>query len=303
MLIEEVKNFRSHYEIEYRGNNKEFDIMGTLLSNSEGLCTFTRDDNFDDINMAAEKENISALFIRKKYADKIKTNATLIFTEKPYYDFHLFHQYLYENTDFFSLNKPNQIAESAEIHPSAIIEDHDIIIGENCKIGPGVVIHANTILGNDIIIGAGCVIGGESLHVAYENGKRVFISHVGGVTIGDNTYFGSNNVVVRNLYKAPPTTIGANVAIANLVMVGHNVKIEDNVQIISNVVLGGGCIIKDGARVSFGSNVANYCVVGEKAWVTIGSVVTRDVPPGQRVSGNFAVPHEKLIQHVKNISQ
>lgn len=301
--MEEIKKFRADIEIEERGGNKKFDVLGTLLSEKEGLLTFTRDDNFDDINKAAEKKNIAGLFMKKEYADKIKTDATLIFTEKPYYDFHLFHQYLYEKTNFFNLNQPNKIAESAEIHPSAIIEDHDIIIGENCKIGPGVVIHANTTIGDEVVIGAGSVIGGESLHIAYENGKRKFISHVGGVTIGENTYLGSNNVVIRNVYKEPPTTIGKNVAIANLVMIGHNVKVEDNVQIISNVVLGGGCIIKDGARVSFGANIANYCVVGEKAWVTIGSVVTRDVPPGQRVSGNFAVPHEKLIQHVKNISK
>ena len=242
------------------------------------------------------------MFIKKEYANRIKTDATLIYSDKPYYDFHLFHQYLYEETDFFNLRQPNRIGESTQIHPSAIVEDFDVVIGNNCKIGPGVVIHSGTTIGNEVIIGAGCVIGGESLHIAYDNGKRVFISHVGGVYIGDNTYLGSNNVIVRNIYKEPPTYIGSNVAIANLVMIGHNVWVEDDVQIISNVVLGGGCIIKKGARVSFGSNVSNYCVVGEKSWVTIGSVVTRDVPDGMRVSGNFAIEHSKMINHVKDIN-
>jgi len=303
VLIEEVLKFRDRFEIDYRGDHKEFSVMGTVESEKDGLLTFCRDDNIYDINKASIKENIAGLFIKKEHADKIKTNATLIYSENPYYDFHLFHQYLYEKTKFFDLNKPNKIAETAQIHSSAIIEDINIVIGENTKIGPGVVIYSNSVIGNDVVIGAGCVIGGESLHIAYEDGKRKFITHVGGVYIGDNTYLGSNNVIIRNIYKDPPTYIGKNVGIANIVMVGHNVRIEDNVQIISNVVLGGGCVIKAWARVSFGSNVANYCVVGEKAWVTIGSVVTQNVPDGVRVSGNFAVEHSKLINHIKSISK
>jgi UDP-3-O-[3-hydroxymyristoyl] glucosamine N-acyltransferase len=303
MHINEILKYSKRFEVQYRGGKDSFEIMGNLMSGKEALLTFCRDDNLDDIALASEKNNIAGLFIRKKYAHKIKTDATLIFTEKPYYDFHLFHQYLYENTDFFGVKKANKIAKSAKIHSSAIIEDFDIIIGENCKIGAGVVIHSGSSIGDNVTIGAGCVIGGESLHIAYDKGKRVFISHVGGVYIGNNSYLGSNNVIIRNVYKDPPTYIGENVAIANLAMIGHNARVEDGVQIISNVVLGGGCIIKKGARVSFGANVANYCVVGEKAFVSIGSVVTKDVPVGMKVSGNFAIEHSKRIQHVKEINR
>ena len=30
-------------------------------------------------------------------------------------------------------------------------------------------------------------------------------------------------------------------------------------------------------------------------------VVTRDVPPGQRVSGNFAIEHSRFIAFIRNI--
>jgi len=80
-------------------------------------------------------------------------------------------------------------------------------------------------------------------------------------------------------------------------------KNYNNVYESYNVVLGGGSIIEEWLRVSFGSNIANYCMVGKHASVTIGSVVTKDVPEVMRVSGNFAIEHNKLIQHIKEISK
>jgi hypothetical protein len=32
-------------------------------------------------------------------------------------------------------------------------------------------------------------------------------------------------------------------------------------------------------------------------------VVTQDVEPGRRVSGNFAIEHKKLLAHVKELSE
>ena len=35
--------------------------------------------------------------------------------------------------------------------------------------------------------------------------------------------------------------------------------------------------------------------------VTLGSVVTRTVEAGERVTGNFALPHERFIRFIKSI--
>jgi len=32
-------------------------------------------------------------------------------------------------------------------------------------------------------------------------------------------------------------------------------------------------------------------------------VVTRSVPSGESVTGNFAIPHEKFLKHVKDIGR
>jgi len=42
-------------------------------------------------------------------------------------------------------------------------------------------------------------------------------------------------------------------------------------------------------------------VIGDKAVITTGSVVTQDVAPGQRVTGNFAIDHDKFIAFLRGI--
>ena len=302
MLIKSILDYDPNLKIKFNKYN-EFSIIGNIRSEELGLLTYCRDNKGKDLEYALTKSNVVALMVTEEEVKGIQTDITLIYASNPYYDFYLFHQYLVENTDFYSKKVPKEIAPSAVIHPTAVVEDYNIKIGENVNIGPHVTIYENSIIGNNVIIGVGCVIGSESLQYAFKNGKKYRISHKGGVFIGDNTYMGANNVIVRSCVQTPYTTIGKRVAIANLVMVGHSVTIEDEAQIISNVVLGGGCIVKKNARVSFGSNVSNHIVVGENAWVTIGSVVTKNVLPGQRVSGNFAIDHEKLLKHVKQLAK
>ena len=302
MRIEKVLEYNPDLEIIYN-KYREFDIPGWISSDSKGLLSYCRDKNIEDLELALRKKNFVALFVRKDQVETLDSDITFICSDKPHIDFHLFQQYLYEKTDFFAEQVPNKIAPSAKVHPTVVMDDHDIEIGENTEIGPNCTIYANTKIGKDVTIGAACVIGSESLQLVNVNGKKKQIFHVGGVVIGDGTYMGAGNVIVRNVWATPPTYIGKNVAIANLVMIGHNVTVKDRVQLISNVVLGGGCVIEEGARVSFNSCVANRHVVGENAWVTIGAVVTRDVPPGQRVSGNFAIEHKKLLKHVKGLAK
>jgi UDP-3-O-[3-hydroxymyristoyl] glucosamine N-acyltransferase len=301
MLIKNILDFDPSLTVKHN-KYTDFTVIGNINSNESGLLTYCRDNDGKDLELALKMKNIVALIVREEIKD-FKTDITLIYSSNPYADFYLFHQYLLENTDFYSEKVATKIALSACIHSSAIIEGDNIQIGENTNIGPNVTIYENSMIGDNVTIGAGCVIGAESLQYVRKNGEKYRITHKGGVIIGDDTYMGSNNVIVKSCTRSPRTIIGEKVAIANLVMVGHSVTIEDGAQIISNVVLGGGCTIRKNARVSFGSNVSNHVVVGENAWVTIGAVVTKNVPVGQKVSGNFAILHEKQIEHVKRISQ
>jgi len=302
MEIQKILDFDPALKIKFN-KYTTFTRIGNIRSEEPNLLTYCRDNNGEDLEYALTKPNVVALLVREEEVKDIETDITLIYSTIPYSDFYLFHQYLFDHTDYYDKKSPNKIAPSAIISPSAVIEDYNIIIGENVNVGPQVTIFENSIIGDNVIIGAGCVIGAESLQIVRKNGKKYRITHTGGVIIGNGTYMGANNVIVRSCLRTPYTRIGNEVMMANLIMAGHSVIIEDGAQIISNVVLGGGCIIKKNARVSFGSNISNFVVVGEKAWVTFGSAVTKDVPPGQKVSGNFAIDHAKLLKHVKRLTR
>ena len=61
------------------------------------------------------------------------------------------------------------------------------------------------------------------------------------------------------------------------------------------VTLGSGVFVGPNASISSG------VTVGSHAHITVGAVVTRDVAEGARVSGNFAIDHDRLIQHLRDI--
>jgi UDP-3-O-[3-hydroxymyristoyl] glucosamine N-acyltransferase len=41
--------------------------------------------------------------------------------------------------------------------------------------------------------------------------------------------------------------------------------------------------------------------IGKKASISLGSVVTKDVKEGNRVSGNFAIDHDRFIAFIRSI--
>jgi UDP-3-O-[3-hydroxymyristoyl] glucosamine N-acyltransferase len=65
--------------------------------------------------------------------------------------------------------------------------------------------------------------------------------------------------------------------------------IAGSVDIGEDVWIGPSAVISSGIR------------IGDRAAITLGSVVTRSVEAGKRVSGNFAIDHERFIQFLKSI--
>ena len=77
--------------------------------------------------------------------------------------------------------------------------------------------------------------------------------------------------------------------------IGNNVIIEPFATVQKDV------IIDDDCWIGPNSAITPQLKIGDKGFVTIGSVVTRNVEPGQTVSGNFAIEHSKFIKFIKTI--
>lgn len=72
---------------------------------------------------------------------------------------------------------------------------------------------------------------------------------------------------------------------------------------MANSIVSGSTIVEKGARISPGAVIRSSKRIGENAWITLGALVTKDVEKGERVSGNFAIEHKKLLEHINEISR
>jgi UDP-3-O-[3-hydroxymyristoyl] glucosamine N-acyltransferase len=298
--IEEITRFNPHLKYQ-RNNYREFISIGNLLSQEPMLLSYAINDQY--LQKALGKDNIAILFAKEEDANGIDTPISFVFSKHPQTDFFLFHNYLVENTDFYGRSSRTSIAPTARVHPSAFVAETNVVIQGDAVVGPNASVLENTVVGTGSVISSGVVLGVYGARLIYKpDGTRFLARHGGGVSVGKKVFIGANSVIVRSVWRRP-TTIGDGAFIGNLVNIGHNCQISENATVLPGAVLCGRAEIGSGAMVAPGAMINNAVRVGDGAWVTLGSVVTRDVEPGNKVSGNFAVPHDRLIKHIKELTR
>ena len=80
------------------------------------------------------------------------------------------------------------------------------------------------------------------------------------------------------------------------------ITIGKNCLLPAGVTLAGLSTLEDNCILGVGVTVVPGVTVGHDAKLSAGAVVTRQVPPGERYSGNFAIEHAAYVAHIKNIS-
>jgi UDP-3-O-[3-hydroxymyristoyl] glucosamine N-acyltransferase len=71
--------------------------------------------------------------------------------------------------------------------------------------------------------------------------------------------------------------------------------------VAAGAIILGSTVVGNDVWVGPGAIVSNELDIGDKAFITLGAVVTRDVGVGEKVSGNFAVPHDRFLEHLREI--
>ena len=187
------------------------------------------------------------------------------------------------------------IAEQASVDPRAEI-DHDVEIGPFCIVGPGVRIGRGThLVGNVTIMGQvtigchnhvypGTVIGGEPQDASYQGSDtRVIIGDHNlireGVTINRGsekeegvTRIGNHNFLMANAHVAHDCYLGSHVVLANSVLLGGHVRVDDYASL-------SGCAC-----------VHHFVTIGQYAFIGGLSRVIHDVPPYMLIDGQPARP-------------
>lgn len=248
------------------------------------------------------RNNIAAVITTPEIATHIPLDRYgCIVSDEPellYYDIH---NYLAKHTEFYGKDKKNRVSASARIASNVYIADKNVEIGENTVIEPNVVILENVTIGNNVYIGAGTILGERGFQYYNDNGKLCYVEHVGRVIIEDDVHIYCNCVIYKGLVNN--TTIKTGARINSLVNVGHGVHVGENAIISAGALLAGSSIIGENVWVGLNGTVKQRITLGDDAYVCMGAVVTKDVPPGQKVSGNFAVEHEKQVKNLKHILQ
>ena len=209
--------------------------------------------------------------------------------------------------------QPQNVAETANIHPSVVIGDGVSIgagtrIGANCVIEDGVTIGANCVIeplvrltftrmGDRCHVKSGTIIGGTGFGTA-EDEKGIFnVPHIGRVIIHDDVYIGSNTCVDRG--QLGDTVISKDVKIDNLVQIGHNVFIGEGTIIAGHAGISGSCIIGKKCLFAGKASLADHINVGDGAILAAFAGVMSDVPAGEMYSGIPAMP---VREHMRNVA-
>lgn len=275
-----------------------FALTGKLSTPLEGLCVPLRSVKY--LTEVNANPRVAAVITTAEIADGLEPRFAVAIAEKPDDAHAEVHARLAQLREADLRARPNRIDPSAVIDSSARVADHGVDIGARVRIGPHVSIAPGVTVEEDCVLHPGVSLGVPGFNTGIIGGRQRIIPQLGGVRLKPYVELLANVCVARALFGGE-TTLGEETVVDNLVYIAHDVQIGRRVQICALVNILGRVEIGDEAYIGPSSVIVNGARIGEKAKVSIGAVVTHDVPAGTTVSGNFAIPHDRFLTHLRSI--
>ena len=246
-----------------------------------------------------EQKGISCVICTPELKDSLPTHIKGVVTaENPKGVFFEVHNLLVEK----SAKKATVIDKTAVICPGAVISPYNVEIGPDVVVGANAVIEENSILERGVRIGANSTVGCQNFDVI-QHGDTLFMAKNGGwVRMREYSEIGSGTQIEGATLMKDVTDIGQYVKIDNSVVIGHGSSIGTRTLIAGMSVISGNVTIAADVFIGVGVTISNRIRIGDHARVSLGSVVTKDVPDGQTVTGNFAIDHAKFMQNLKALA-
>lgn len=186
------------------------------------------------------------------------------------------------------------ISESANIHPSSIVEPgavigHQVVIGRNCYIQANAYIGDQTIIGSHVNIQAGAIIGTDAFYFQKNaDGFKKWRSG-GRVVIHDYVEIGAGCTINRGV--SGDTVIGEGTKLDCQVHIGHGAVIGKRCLLAGQVGVGGKAILEDGVVLYGQVGVAARVRIGAGTVVSAKSGVSKDLEGGKAY---FGIPAEEI---------
>ena len=295
MLLSEVNNLLEGLSLV---KDAEFTSLGLAVAEcDEKILTFIESEKY----IKSLSDKIRALITTKELGGKLKDRYGIIVSNNPRADYFKLHNILSAKEGYKRKSFNTTIGEGCNISKLSSISENNVVIGNNVIIEDFVVIRENTIIGDNSIIRAGVILGGEGFEYKRVDGVIMNVNHCGGVVIGNNVEVQYNSCIDKALYTWDNTVIGDYSKLDNLVHIEHGVKIGNRCLIASRSTFGGRTVIGDDSWVGLGATISNGLILGKNVSVSLGAVVTKNLKDNDKVSGNFAIDHEKFIDFIKSI--
>lgn len=290
----------------YGNNNAFVSSVASLNSAQKGQITFFSGTRYVE---KLSRCKATAIVVKKKEFLKYNNSISILVVQDPYL------AYVKLAKIFSIVQKP-----SYNIHCSAVVSIHGVIIGSEVSIGANTVIESGAVLGDYVSIGSNCYIGknsnigkctqlwsnvsiyprtiiGEKCLIqsgavigsdgfGYINRNKIWIKipQLGKVIIGDNVEIGACTTIDRGAID--DTVIKNGVIIDNLCQIAHNVVIEENTAVAGGVVIAGSVTIGKNCMVGGASVINGHIEICDEVIITGMSMVMRSIKkPGTYSSG------------------
>ena len=277
----------------------DFSALG--LSNSkgpEGMLSFLEDARF--AGELLDNPRVGAVICRPEDGAAVaERKQGVVLSDTPRLAFFRLHNRLAELPDYCPPQTPSVIPESCRVSPLAYIAPTGVVLGESVTVEEFVSIHGPCRIGDGCVLHAGVRLGGAGYEFKYFGDEVLDVTHCGSVELGKNVIIWDNAAIFRAVYPWDTTMIADNSRVDAHAHIAHGARIGKCTKIGAFAVIAGRVAVGDHAFIGPSAVVSNRIAVGDGAQVLLGSVVTKDVPAGAVVSGNFAVDHGAHLAAVK----
>jgi len=151
-----------------------------------------------------------------------------------------------------------------------------VVIGKNVCLSHNVILKSGSSIGDNVYIGEGTVIGSEGFgNILDKNANWHHISHLGGVSIGNNVLIGSNCNIDRGTIS--DTIISNGVVMDNQIHIAHNVQVGEKTAIAANVGIAGSCNIGKRNMIGGMVGIVDHISTVDDVIITAKTTVYRNI--------------------------
>lgn len=177
--------------------------------------------------------------------------------------------------DFTVISENASIGDGVQLYPQVYVGDH-VKIGEGSILHPGVKVYEGCEIGANCVIHAGAVVGADGFGFApNQDNNFEKVPQVGKVILEDHVEIGANTTVDRATMGA--TILRKGVKLDNLVMIAHNVEVDENTVIAAQSGISGST--KVGKNCMFGGQVGliGHINIASGVKIAAQSGITKDI--------------------------